>query len=111
MVHEVALVVQSAPPGDAVAVYEATGVPPVSEGVVHDTAASPSPGVAETAVGGCGGASGVTEADVCDALLVPTMLVAVTVTVYVVPLVRPVTVHEVAPVVVQLWLPGEVVTV
>ena len=42
---------------------------------------------------------------------VPTALVAVTDTSYVVPLVRPVIVHEVAVVVVQLLPPGEAVAV
>lgn len=55
-------------------------------------------------------AVGVTPAEGLDAALVPMPLVAVTVNVYVVPLVRPVTVHEV-PAVVQVVPPGAAVAV
>ena len=48
--------------------------------------------------------------DVSDALLVPTEFVAVTVKVYAVPIVRPLTVAKV-PLVVAVILPGEEVTV
>ena len=46
-----------------------------------------------------------------DGALVPTALVAVTANVYVVPFVKPVTVHVNAPVVVHLAPPGVAVTV
>jgi hypothetical protein len=75
-----------------------TGLPP-SEGAVQDTTAEPSPAVADTPVGASGavaGAVGVTDADAADAGLVPTALVALTVKVYAVPLLRPVTVVLVA---------------
>jgi hypothetical protein len=56
-------------------------------------------------------ALGVTGAEAADSGPVPTALVAVTVKVYGVPLVRPLTVQVVAPVVVQVRLPGDEVTV
>lgn len=56
------------------------------------------------------GALGVTAFEAADAIPVPTLFVAVTVKVYEVPLCKPVTVHEVLDVV-QIALPGEVVTV
>ena len=57
------------------------------------------------------GATGVTELDATDALPVPATFVAVTVNIYAVPLVRPVTVQERAPVVVHVRPPGLAVTV
>jgi hypothetical protein len=54
---------------------------------------------------------GVTAADGADAGLVPAALVALTTNVYAVPLVNPVTVHDVAPVVVHVLPPGDAVTV
>ncbi|MBK6602781.1 MAG: hypothetical protein IPG28_14835 [Betaproteobacteria bacterium] len=53
------------------------------------------PRVAVTAVGAPGTVAGVTAADAADAGPVPTALVAVTVNVYAVPLVRPDTVIDV----------------
>jgi hypothetical protein len=57
MVHEVAAaaVVQAAPPGDAVAVYEVIGDPPFSEGAAHDTSAVVIPGATVRPVGWPGG--------------------------------------------------------
>jgi hypothetical protein len=64
-------------------------------------------------VGGVPGAAiGLTEPDAADAEEVPEALVAVAENVYGVPVVRPVTVHEVAGLVtVQVKLPGVEVTV
>ena len=70
------------------------------------------PAVAVTPVGAPGTTPvGVTELDAALAAPVPTLLVAVTVKVYAVPGVRPVTVHVSAPVVVQVRPPGFEVTV
>jgi hypothetical protein len=55
--------------------------------------------------------TGVAALDGDDDALVPMALVAVTVNVYEVPLVRPLTVQDVAPVVVQVSMFGEDVTV
>jgi hypothetical protein len=84
--------------------------PPLDAGAVHDTLDVVSPALAATPVGAPGGPTGVTELDAVDAGPTPTLLVAVTVNVYAVPLVSPVTVHDVDAVV-QLSPPGEDVTV
>ena len=111
-VHEVAglVTVQVRPPGADVTVYEA-GAPPVPGATV--TVAEPSPATA-VGVGGVPGAVivGLTELEEPDPLDVPATLVAVAENVYGVPLVRPVTVHEVAGLVtVQVRPPGADVTV
>jgi hypothetical protein len=69
-----------------------------------------SPGAAVTAVGAPGSVAGVTGADSNEAGPVPLTLVAVTENWYAVPLVRPETVQESAPVVVQVLPPGVLVT-
>jgi hypothetical protein len=56
------------------------------------------------------GALGVTAVEASDATEIPFVLVAVTVKVYAVPLVSPVTEAWVAPVVVDVWPPGLAVT-
>ena len=111
-VHEVAglVTVQLRLLGVEVTVYEA-GAPPVPAATV--TVAEPSPATAVGA-GGAPGAVivGLTETDEADAPDVPVALVAVAEKVYARPLVRPVTVHEVAGLVtVQVRLPGNAVTV
>ena len=74
--------------GLGMTVYDVGAVPPT--GAVHDTIAWVLPAVALTPVGAPGGpAVGVTELDAPDGLPVPTALVAFTVKVYAVPLVRP----------------------
>ena len=91
-----------------------TGEPPLDAGGLQDTDACESPAVATTLVGAPGtvaGADGVTAFDAPDAGPVPTAFAAVTVNVYDVPLVRPATVAEVAPVVVAEAPPGDAVTV
>ena len=60
--------------------------------------------------GGGGGPVGVTDADGVDAAPVPTVFVATTVNAYPVPFVKPYTVHDNAPVVVQILAPGFDVT-
>jgi hypothetical protein len=78
-------------------------LPPSSAGAVHDTVTSPLPATPDTPDGDPGMAtSGVTGADAPDEDESPTALVATTVNVYGVPLVRPDTTHEVAPVVVHV---------
>ena len=84
---------------------------PLAEGAVQETVAVAFPAVADTPVGMPGEPFGITELDAAEATLVPLALVAVTVKVYAVPLVRPVTVQEVAPVVGQVFPPVDEVTV
>jgi len=69
------------------------------------------PAVADTPVGAPGTVDGTTDDDADDADPVPTEFVAVTVNVYELPFVRPVTVQEVAVVVVHVSPPGDEVTV
>jgi hypothetical protein len=85
--------------------------PPLFSGALHETVAWPSPGVALTPVGAPGTVAGVTGEEATEAAPVPIELVAVTVNVYGVPLVRPVTTADVAPVVLAVNPPGEDVTV
>jgi hypothetical protein len=84
--------------------------PPLLAGAVQETEEVVSPAVAATPVGTPGGPTGVTEFDAADAGPTPTLFVAVTVNVYAVPFVRPVTVHDVDAVA-QAKPPGEEVTV
>ena len=110
-VHDVpgAVTVHVAPPGLAVTVYVAGG-PPDPGATVTVACLSPASAVG---AGGVPGAArnGVTELDAADADEVPCVLVAVAVKVYGVPLVRPVTVHEVAgTVTVHVAPPGLAVT-
>ncbi len=84
------------PSGEDAAVYPVIADPPFDAGAVKLTVACASPAVAETAVGTpgtVGAAVGVTAGDAAEAGLVPTALVAVTVNVYDVPSVKPVTVN------------------
>src|ERR1043165_9714441 len=71
-------------------------LPPLLAGAVHDTVAWALPAVAVTAEGAPGTVIGVTLAEAAEAGLVPAALVAVTVKVYAVPLVRPLTTALVA---------------
>jgi hypothetical protein len=87
------------------------GEPPLLAGAAHDTTAWAFPGVAVTAVGAPGTARGVTAALATEAGEVPAALVAVTLNVYAVPLVRPVTAAVVAMTVVTVAPPGDAVTV
>jgi hypothetical protein len=70
-------------------------LPPFDDGAVHETLAAVFPAVAVTPVGVAGTVAGVTGVDAADSGLVPMLLVAVTVKVYAVPLVRPVTTLDV----------------
>ena len=88
-----------------------TGVPPFDAGAVHDTTDWLSVWVVpDTDDGAPGMVAGTIGADGADGGPVPTALVAVTVNVYEVPLVRPVTVQVVVVplAVVQVWPPLEV---
>ena len=74
---------------------------PLSAPAVNATEIDALPRVTLVMVGGSGTAAGMTGSDGVEALLVPTALVAVTVQVYVLPLVRPVTfIGDAAPVLV-----------
>ena len=64
--------------------------PPFDTGAVNEIVACPFPLTAVTPVGASGIVAGVTELLVLEAILVPTSFVAVTVKVYVVPLVKPI---------------------
>jgi len=98
-------------PGDAVTVYAVIALPP-SAGAVHVTDAEFGPAVAVTPVGAAGRSAGTIAFDAADAALVPIAFVAVTVNVYDVPFVRPVTVVAVVPPsTVVVAPPGDVVTV
>ena len=66
-------------------------------GAVNVTLACALPAVAVPMIGALGTAAGVTAFDAGDAAPVPTLFVAVTVNVYDVPLVRPVTTIGLAP--------------
>ena len=79
----------------AVAVYEVIVAPPLEPGVVHATLTEVVPVIAAVPIVGAPGAvagTGVTEFDAADATDVPRLFVAVTVNVYAVPVVKPVTV-------------------
>ena len=76
------------------------------------TSAVPLPGLAVTFCGAVDAEAGVAGVcDGCEAAESPLMLVAITVKVYDVPLVSPMTVHDVEPEVVQVLKSGEEVTV
>lgn len=101
-------VVQVWPPLD-VTVYLVIGEPPLSAGGVQVTTDEAFwPDVAFTLSGAVGGPDGTAGAEAADAGPVPIAFVAVTVNVYGVPLVSPVTVQVRAPVVVHAWPPLEV---
>jgi hypothetical protein len=103
---------QVRPSGLAVTVYPVTGVPPVLEGAVHViTELLFAFDVAVTPVGAPGAAAGSTLADASDSAEAPDPFVAVTLKVYEVPFVRPVTAHANSPVVTQVLFPGVDVTV
>src|SRR6478736_5022407 len=87
--------VATAPPGLAVIVYDVMGEP-LTTGTFHDTWADLSPRTATTPVGAVGMPAGVTAADGAEGCEVPIALVALTVKVYEMPLIRPVTVPVVA---------------
>ncbi len=88
---------QVRPPGLAVTVYAVIAAPPLLTGASHDTTTCPLPFEASILVGASGSVAGVTVLVAGDELEVPTVLVAVTVNVYAVPLVRPLIVQESAP--------------
>ena len=85
--------------------------PPFDAGAVQVTVACAFPGVAITFVGAPEGPAGDTEVEALDATLLPIAFSALTVKVYPVPFVRPVTVHELPCVALQVNPPGEEVTV
>ncbi len=108
--HDVATVTQVNPPGVEVTVYD-TAAPPSETAPVHDTVTERSSTERiTTSVAGEGIVDGTTAADAVEAAPVPDAFVAVTLNVYEVPFVRPVTVHEVVAVV-HANEPGDDVTV
>jgi hypothetical protein len=109
--HVVALVVQLSPPGEATDVYDVMANPPSLEGAVQLTAADPLPVTAVTPVGAPGTVAGIATFEIPGVADEPRLLLATTLKVYEVPLVRPVTVHSNALSVVHICPPGEAVTV
>lgn len=106
------IVEQVAPSGNEVTVYPPITAPPSLLGTVQETTDRPSaPVVAITSVGAEATDEGVIATDAADAPLVPAAFVAVTVNVYLMPLVRPVTVQDNARVEMHTNPPGEDVTV
>ena len=91
--------------------YPVTAAPPLLTGTVQLTTARAFPGVADTAVGAPGTVFGVTATLATDTSELPATLAAVTVNVYAVPLVKPVTVTVVPIIVLALNPPGNAVTV
>jgi hypothetical protein len=83
--------VAASAPGLHVAVYEVTAAPPSLDGGVNAMVAAPLPGVAVPMTGAPGTVAGVTLLEAADAAPVPRALVAVTLNVYAVPFVRPLT--------------------
>ena len=86
--------------------------PPFDAGAVQETVACALPPVAVTLVGARGGPSGVTLFEAAEAGPLPAALVAVTVKVYELPLLRPVTMALVVLPPTELVIPpGDAVTV
>ena len=109
-VQEVVAELQVNDPGLEVTVYETTAAP-LEAGAVHDTTDwAFAFDEAKTAVGAPGAVAGIAAADATDAAPLPAEFVAVTVNVYDVPFVRPVTTQEVDALV-QVNDPGVEVTV
>ena len=95
--HDVEGVLQACP-RPSVTEYVVIGEPPSEDGADHDTVTWPSPATTEVIVGAPGtvtGATGVAESETAEDPPVPTALVAVTAKEYDVPLLRPVTEHDV----------------
>ena len=98
-----ALPVAVKPPVFDVTVYEVMVDPPFDAGGVNEIVAWPLPRTAVTPVGAFGTVTGVTEFEAEEFALLPTLFVATTVNVYVVPFVKPVTVSgDEPPVAVKL---------
>jgi hypothetical protein len=81
----------------------------LEEGADHDTVAEESPNTPDTEVGAPGTVAGTTEVEAVDAEPAPALFMAVTVNVYEVPFVRPVTMQLVVAVV-HVNEPGNDVT-
>ena len=110
-VQLVATVEQVKAPGAEVTVYPVMAAPPLLAGAVHDTTDwALAYEVPVTVVGAPGIVAGVAGAEAAEAAPVPAAFVAVTVNVYAVPLVSPLTVQEVDTVE-QVKPPGDDVTV
>jgi len=92
-------------------VYPVITEPPLLDGADHVTTTCVLPRVPLTLVGTSGVVIGVTDADADEELESPAALAAMTVNVYAVPFVRPVTVQLRATAVVHVFEPGLEVTV
>lgn len=102
--------VQVLPSGIVVAVYSVMAAPPLLVGAVHVTVADDALGVAVTLFGTPGTVDGVAAADAAEAVEKPPKFEALTVNVYAVPFVKPVTKHVSSVVVAQVLPPGDAVT-
>jgi hypothetical protein len=110
-VHDVDVVVQVSPPGAAVTLYPVIGDPLLFD-ALHVMVADVADATDAPVMTGVVGTPGITTAlDGADGAEVPMAFNAVTVKVYDVPAVSPVTTQDVAPVVVQVSMFGEDVTV
>jgi len=109
-VQDVAVVVQTYPPGEALTVYPVIVLEPVDPGAVQLTTEEELPIVAVTPVGAPGAAAVLRLSVAIDGDESPFAFVATTTNLYEVPLVSPETVQEV-DVVVQVRRPGKEVTV
>ena len=69
------------PPTFELTRYEVMAAPPLLDGAVNETVASPFPATADTPVGASGVVAGTTELLVFEIVLVPTLLIATTVNV------------------------------
>ena len=109
--HDVVVLVQVFPLGDAVAVYPVIALPPFDDGAVHEIVSLPLPERAAVApVGAPGVAQVVTDPLIAEPGPVPCSFVAVTLKVYAVPASRLRTVQEL-PDDWQVRPPGDAVTV
>lgn len=86
---------QVRPPGAAVTVYFVIAAPPSEAGADQDTVTCPSPAETDVIAGAPGTVAGITESEVAEVAPTPIAFVAVTVNVYGVPLLRPVTAHDI----------------
>ena len=99
-------------PGEDVAVYPVMALPPFEAGAAHVIVAWPLPGPATTVDGAPGTGIGTAAPEGDDPGPVPTVFVAVTVNVYGLPFVRPLTEQASGPLDQLHWKPpGELVAV
>jgi hypothetical protein len=99
VVVDAAIELQEPPPDWISRRYPVIAEPPLEKGAVQETTAWALLAVTDTEAGAAGTATGVRALEALEVLPVPALFVAVTVNVYDVPFVRPVTAHDVEAVV------------